>query len=273
MDWLRGLDKASIARRLVLCLHQIAAEMEAYHGTGRLLAPLVGDRGEEQIRLMAREVYGTLARMGLDFVPNPSQHPTDFDAGQYVNQMWYFAAMISAADHVEFNDPAHPPHSAPARGDAPVSESTPVETRPDPVPPGQSPESPGPSSSPQVGNPGQPIGTSPAQPSRREPDGVGYLAISVDERKRKIARTCYETPVHFGGQKLHWQLMMTFLKAGDDIVDKDQLRSVWDEAGLSDDPQPRTVTDAIAKLRMLIAPLGLQIKNDRGLGYRLTEKD
>jgi hypothetical protein len=101
----------------------------------------------------------------------------------------------------------------------------------------------------------------------------GILGLTLDEKNRRVSREGYPGEVEFGGKNLAWSLMSKLFEKGNDFIKKDEIKQIWssNDNAITDEPLDSTIQAEISKLRGLLKPLSVGIKNNRGGGYRLID--
>jgi hypothetical protein len=99
---------------------------------------------------------------------------------------------------------------------------------------------------------------------------VGYLGLLFDDARRRVGRTDFTETIELF--QLPWGILNVLSKTADTPVALERLKDVWDANGMSPNPSPGTIVDAISDLRKRITSLGLTIQAKRKLGYMLCEK-
>jgi hypothetical protein len=100
--------------------------------------------------------------------------------------------------------------------------------------------------------------------------GRPYLGLTLAEERREVQREGYPSTIKFKGNTRLWELLKTFVWSGGAVLNKGDLyRQVWASAGAT--PDDSTIYWAISKLKSKIRPLGVEIENQKGVGYRLVE--
>jgi hypothetical protein len=118
------------------------------------------------------------------------------------------------------------------------------------------------------GLPGSPC--RPAPPAS-PPEVTGHLGVIVDEERRVLRRAGRCEVADLSRTRLQWHLALALVRRGDRCCSLGHLREVWSAHGKEDDPQKKTIEDAVSRLRKLIRPLGLTVVHKMDLGYGLEE--
>ncbi|MFO0954421.1 MAG: hypothetical protein U0835_25330 [Isosphaeraceae bacterium] len=104
--------------------------------------------------------------------------------------------------------------------------------------------------------------------------GTPYLGLVLDCGNRRVTRPGRPVEVvEFRGRKLLWELFRQLHEAGDDYLAMELVYAVWTGHGVAERPEKRTVEDSISDLRKLLQPLGVTVRNSRGVGYMLCDLD
>jgi hypothetical protein len=126
--------------------------------------------------------------------------------------------------------------------------------------------------SPTAGlEPGLPGSSSQPVPSTGPPGSGGYLGVIVDKDDQFLRREGWPGEADLSGSTLSWHLALTLLKRKNRCSSLGHLHEVWKAHGREEDPEKKTIEDAISRLRRRIRPLGLTVVHKTGLGYRLEE--
>jgi hypothetical protein len=99
-------------------------------------------------------------------------------------------------------------------------------------------------------------------------DRRGYLGLVLDRRNGRVARNGAWKELT---GKLGWELLKRLEKSRDSVCPLENLRDAWG-TGTHDCPEDKALYRAIADLRKKLAPLGIDIKSVRNIGWMLTEK-
>jgi hypothetical protein len=119
--------------------------------------------------------------------------------------------------------------------------------------------------------PGLPGSPSRPVPQSGPPELSGYLGVTVDEERWVLGRSGRSEVANLSTSRLLWGLALALLGRGDRCSSLRHLREVWSAHGREDDPQKKTIEDAISRLRKRIRPLGLTVVHKAELGYALAE--
>jgi hypothetical protein len=99
----------------------------------------------------------------------------------------------------------------------------------------------------------------------------GYLGLVVDDENRRVTRQGRNGSAEFEGKALAWALFRAFWNNREKYTTLDQIRAIWGAAAITNDPDPNYIQVEISRLRRLLKPIDISVRNGRGLGYRLID--
>jgi hypothetical protein len=100
-----------------------------------------------------------------------------------------------------------------------------------------------------------------------------YLGIELDARSRNVRRERRTAVVSLAGSRLMWGLLLKLIEMRGEFCTRPELRKVWKDVGLANDPEDRTMNDALSTLGKKLSPLGLKVPGKRNTGWRLLDSD
>jgi hypothetical protein len=117
-----------------------------------------------------------------------------------------------------------------------------------------------------------------ASPAGIEPGGpdpaasTGYLGLVLDDENRRVTRQGHDGVAEFEGKVLAWALFREFWNNREKYTNLDQIRAIWGAVAITNDPDPNSIQVEISRrLRKILKPIGIGVRNGRGLGYRLID--
>jgi hypothetical protein len=119
--------------------------------------------------------------------------------------------------------------------------------------------------------PGPPEPPSQPVPSAGPLEMSAHLGVIVDEERHVLRRAGRSEVADLSGSRLSWHLALALLARGDRYCSLDRLCGVWEAHGAEENPEKKTIEDAISRLRKRIRPLGLTVVHKAELGYALAE--
>jgi len=107
-------------------------------------------------------------------------------------------------------------------------------------------------------------------PSQANPP---FLGLVLDKPNRRISRLGRSGNVEFGGRDLIFQIFIILFLKNINYNDKEILRNSMKFHGFTDMVLDQRIHERIHELRKLLIPLGIDVKNSRTMGYKLSELD
>jgi hypothetical protein len=96
------------------------------------------------------------------------------------------------------------------------------------------------------------------------------FGLTPNDRLHQISRKGYDQVVKFKGNQRLWDLLVVFLRESPRGPCRlnDLIHEVWKDTN----PEDGTVQGAISDLRKRLRALGITVKHEKGLGYRLQDE-
>jgi len=109
------------------------------------------------------------------------------------------------------------------------------------------------------------------KPGAEVPD-VGHLGLMVWREGRRVGRAGKE-PIAFEGDRQFFAIFVRLFENGESRTSLEELLNSWGSLGGSggDPPESSTVYSALSRLRTRLRVLGVDVKNQRKIGWMLVE--